>query len=395
MIQPHQSKISIRFLCLFFAIILLSSCGQKSYTIPRTVKINNTFKKKAIVFIHGLTGSASDTWKNQNSKRTFFEILKENYLIDKAYDIYPINYPSSLFNDNLSIEELGDWFAYELKNENIVGSNGYNEIIFIAHSLGNLVLRSALNTNQTFFHKNNIRLIISLASPSQGAKIANLIKILPWNSNSLSDLSTSDNNLFLSNLNETWDKRKGDTIIACAYETYSMPGVGLIVSKNSATRVCTKKPYPALKNHSEIAKPLNEDDRIAIWVTNEILNIKDLKNTNYIEFKNAYRNENDNEYTPSSKELGLLIECIKEMDYNQALEFITSYNLNKNFTMTCKDLTTLMRYVFYSDSWKIIKKFHSYIGTTITNQCIEEIRENTNSESYQKSIRYLFNTSTN
>jgi hypothetical protein len=404
--NPHSSIIKARdvwgnvkeknsspfhFYILLMLCFLISSCASKYEEIQATKQNNSGDQKKAIVLVHGLTGNSNDTWTNLETGQSFPEILRNVDSINNNYAIIPINYPSHIITDNLSLQEIGIWFSYELRNEGILSQGQYNEIIFIAHSLGNLVVRSALYENPEFFEKVKVRLILSLASPSEGSNIADFGMIFLPGSNIIPDLTSSENNQYLIKLNKTWDKYKGDTKIACAYEKYPINGMTFVVSMPSATRICTEKGYPVMADHYGISKPPNQDSRVAKWAINEIRDLEFLSpnSSEYTNFKNAYhRDSNIITYKPSD-EIQFIIECIADMDYDKAMIFLNDYDFSHMPSIKCQDVALLLEHVSFSNASNLIEKIHPYMEKSITKGCVDNLKEKMTSISFNKVISLL------
>jgi hypothetical protein len=375
MIVQDVKKI-VKLAILILQCLMISSCAIKYQDIPVSEQINYNKQKKAIVFVHGLTGNARDTWTNPETGLSFPNILLKNDFINENYAIHSINFPSHLINDNISLEEIGNWFAYELINEKIITNGRYDEIIFIAHSLGNLVVRSALYKNSEKFKAIKIPMIISLASPSEGSNLADIGKFLLPGNEQLSNLTSGVNNQYLTKLNKAWDEHKGDTKIACAYETNPLAGIGIVVSKNSATRVCTENSYPSLTDHFGISKPPSLNSRIVKWVINEILSIDSPKliQAEDNNFKNAYYIESNLNIDKPDKNIQIIIECIKKMATRDSLQFLKHYDYSNMSEIKCKDAALLFDYVLFSDAIELIEILSPHIERPISMDCIEIIR---------------------
>lgn len=370
MIFPSIARAILIVICL-----VISSCGSRYRIIPVSEQINYHQQEKAIVFVHGLTGNSQDTWKNPNSSLSFPELLDSVKYINENYAIHSVNYPSHLYQDNLSLTEIGDWFANELINEAIIGKNRYQEVVFIAHSLGNLVVRSALYNNSELFKYTRVSLIVSLAAPSEGSEIATLGSSIWLTNPVLSDIARIDNNQYLTQLNRSWDRSKGDTKIACAFETIPTAGIGKIISKESATRICTEESaYPVLADHSGIAKPLDQDDRLFKWV---LRNITESSSEISKIFQNVYAGEKNIKYE-QNEDINKLTIYLKHLNFDDALKFMIDYDFSQLPKITCTDTTLLLDYIFFADSLKLIEKIAPYIEKPIPINCIDKMLSKVN-----------------
>ena len=236
-----------------------------------------TKNKKVLVFVHGVTGTALETWKyEKNGKEAYWPKLlmdDENY---DDYDIYVVSYDTSLQKKAPSIFQLAQILNNDLKKKNIYQdkevASQYNDVIFICHSMGNLVVRAAMAIDPPdprFLPR--IPLILSLASPSKGSALADKMDILSDNPQFKAMRAVEEGNEFLQLLNEIWTSKGFDTEIACAYEEKNVRGLR-IVSKDSATAVCTR---PDLKgfveeDHISIVKPSGKGHPVYDWVQKEL-----------------------------------------------------------------------------------------------------------------------------
>jgi len=79
------------------------------------------------------------------------------------------NYPSG----NASLPELGSWL-----NELISGLDGYSRVVFVAYSLGGLVLRAAFAGDDGWRERMPVAGIVQIGPPNRGARAARLLRTL-------------------------------------------------------------------------------------------------------------------------------------------------------------------------------------------------------------------------
>ena len=133
----------LNLLLVIFTISFLTSCSSKNIHLANSEKLTNNECKTAIVFVHGFMGDSKNTWTNSDTN-AYWPTLMANDDDFSNYDIYVINYYTELFGNRFTLKELGIWLNVELKNIGLIGNNKYENIIFIAHSLGNLAVRAAI-----------------------------------------------------------------------------------------------------------------------------------------------------------------------------------------------------------------------------------------------------------
>lgn len=221
-------------------------------------------KPRVIVFVHGLHGDR-DTWRAPN------EAYWPNMLrVDPRFarsDVFVAEYPTPSSSGQYSTTQLAQRLWQQLR-ENRVWD--HREVVFIAHSLGGLITEEMLLNHPEDAAKT--RFIVSYATPHEGSFVASLAKI--YDSDPLlTDLSDSNDNGFLINLEQQWRSSPMTARIHryCAYEgldTSSGAGIGRylhahtrVVSYYSATYGCDTDtpPQKIMADHINIVKPANRN----------------------------------------------------------------------------------------------------------------------------------------
>ncbi|RTE73379.1 hypothetical protein BHE90_012182 [Fusarium euwallaceae] len=129
--------------------------------------------KADIVFVHGLTGNSHSTWRHESAELPWPEELLVKDISDckiLKYD-YDVSGIHSL--DNGTLRDLAADFLYELVNWR-QDNQSERPIIFVAHSLGGLVVKRMLGESQPRDALYNIRLftrgIIFLGTPHRASR---------------------------------------------------------------------------------------------------------------------------------------------------------------------------------------------------------------------------------
>ena len=141
-----------------------------------------------ILFIHGFTGDAEETWTNKNGQ-SFPVLLLKNGYISEHFDVASYNYFTTLldlFADskekyrriknfirkithkkerNLDIDEL----ASNLSNHFRITLNQYDNIYIVAHSMGGLVAKCLIANELKKSGWSKVKLFLSLAVPHLGS----------------------------------------------------------------------------------------------------------------------------------------------------------------------------------------------------------------------------------
>jgi len=237
-----------------------------------TINHKNYFKKDddtvLIVFIHGITGGM-DTWTNKNSSFFFPEALHNDL---PSHTVYIFNYESCKIKSSQEFYEI-----IEALNKNLeLIANRYNEIIFVAHSMGGLIAKTYLvsNMQRDFFSKINKLLLLS--TPNNGNSIASFVSYLSKNPQ-FKNLEPIQDNIFLQQLTQMWIELYGNNGTAinaiqcyCGYETETTY-LKLFVPLEAVSSPCCSMIKGFKKNHISISKPLGIEDEVYIWVRNRIL----------------------------------------------------------------------------------------------------------------------------
>jgi len=255
---------------LLFLCALLGACPQKPETGP--VKIANTNDpqwvvqqnppaKVALVFIHGIYGDTLDTWKNA-SGRTFFDYLKSNPDVGPKVDMFAFGYTTNMIKDgSFDIREAANKLQATLQYKKVLD---YPAIVFVAHSMGGLVVLRNLLGNRDLIKKT--KLVVLYATPQEGAQISAIANVVAKNP-ALVQMFPADANGFLQELNDDWKRLAKRPPVKCGYEKLPTYGV-VIVPWSSATRFCDGAPSAiANADHITIVKPDRaEHDSVVLLV---------------------------------------------------------------------------------------------------------------------------------
>jgi glycine betaine/choline ABC-type transport system substrate-binding protein len=236
--------------------------------------------KKVIVFVHGVTGTLSNTWLNSaESGKTYWPTLIKEEKDLRDYDVFVASYFTPLVVTGPTINEIAHVIHQDLVRHHIlpddsgkVDPNLYTEVVFICHSMGNLVIRNMMVMYPPQKASTQIPLILSLAAPSAGSKLASYMELVSENP-TFNEMVKLDRNSFLQLLNGVWMRAAFDTEIACAYEMLPTPEIkAVIVEKESATAVCTRNDFYGFKEtHVSIVKPNNDTHEVHNWAVKQIL----------------------------------------------------------------------------------------------------------------------------
>jgi pimeloyl-ACP methyl ester carboxylesterase len=210
--------------------------------------------KACVVFIHGFTGDATLTWGR-------FPDLLANEPSMSEWDILCFGFESSLAPDmtgiwkgNPEIQMISDSLKTFIK---MSFASQYNALVFIAHSMGGLVIQRALLDEASLFQK--VDKVILFGTPSFG-----LTKAWPFQLPLLKKLfrqpsDMAKNSAFIRTLREDWNKRFGQGmpfgfLAVAGSEDEFVPASASI--NDFPDDQCAVVPG----NHLNIVKPISNED---------------------------------------------------------------------------------------------------------------------------------------
>ncbi len=229
--------------------------------------------KRVLVLIHGISGDGTSSWTSRDG--TYWpDIMKEDSEF-QDFDIYVYEYSTCAFGQCLPITDLANNMRIHLKSGNVFSE--YEQVVFLAHSMGGLVVRQFLLRNRETIDK--VPLVMFFATPTAGSWKANAASLLPTCAQA-DDLRTLDVNSYLKAQQSDWLSAglQEKVISYCAFETRNSSGM-IIVDRSSAALLCTRDPDALLTDHSDAVKPTGPNDLSHIIVRNAL---KDLPSPNIV-----------------------------------------------------------------------------------------------------------------
>ncbi len=231
-----------------------------------------------VIFVHGLTGDAQQTWTCPEDNTFWPAWLKDDV---KHISIYTLGYPTSMFEKwakkEMDIFERATNVLEHLAAKQI----GDKPIAFITHSLGGILtkilLRKASNSSEKDFKQvaDSTRLVMFLATPHTGSGLASILKHLPFTSKNIELLANETG--FLEDLNNSYRAYANDKSNKLStkvyYEKYLTKGIATVVTRESADPgVSGTEPVPVDKDHINICKPANKEDIVYLGIKRHIQN---------------------------------------------------------------------------------------------------------------------------
>ncbi|WP_156162869.1 alpha/beta fold hydrolase [Bradyrhizobium sp. LTSP857] len=149
-----------------------------------------------VIFVHGLSGDGKETWfagPDAFWPLWIFEDLP-------TVDVWTIEYPASMFGSANGALVISDQ-AKQVLDLFASHSIGTRPIVFVAHSLGGLLvkqlLRTAVELHQSAWEliAANTRGVLFLATPHTGSSIASMAAKFPFVSKATTQIGANDPNL--------------------------------------------------------------------------------------------------------------------------------------------------------------------------------------------------------
>ncbi|NKF23615.1 ABC-three component system protein [Solimonas marina] len=231
-----------------------------------------------LVFIHGLTGDANETWMCAKTK-TFWPLWLSSD--PGRIAIYTLGYSASMFDrwfkKEMDIFErstavLDYWAGLGLGNR---------PIAIVAHSLGGLLIKVLLRTavdssDQDYVRVGNAtQLVIFLGTPHTGSYLAEVLSVIPGASKHVSFLANDTG--FLQDLNHFYrryaEQRRATLATRAYYEKYSTKSVTVVSRESADPGVVGVEPVPVDKDHISLCKPEGENDAIYLGIKRHVVKI--------------------------------------------------------------------------------------------------------------------------
>jgi predicted outer membrane repeat protein len=155
-------------------VVYLCNPPDPAGAVPTTIEWHTGVEKPVILFVHGLNGDAYSTW-GKTEENSFMELLARDGAFNE-FGIASIRYPTGLFGSSPSIPRLGDSFAKCL--DKYFSDN--TQVVIVAHSLGGIIARIGLARSNWSKREHQIVTMVTLASPFEGSRLPDGIKILSF-----------------------------------------------------------------------------------------------------------------------------------------------------------------------------------------------------------------------
>lgn len=245
-----------------YAVVLpTASQAQSHYERPNTR--GGPFKKRVVVFVHGIFGDADGSWRY--SPNVYWPKL---LLTDDAFrdsDIYVASYSSPYRGNTMNLNEVVATLNNRLVSDEVFSK--HQEVVFLCHSLGGLVVQQLLLTFREY--SKQVPFIYFFSTPQTGAQMANLARVFSSDP-LLRALLPGDENEYLQNMENQWKAAQFHIHRFCAYEKKKYMGI-LVVDRLSGTRNCDDPPIAINEDHIGIVKPNGKEHDSYIALRNAFI----------------------------------------------------------------------------------------------------------------------------
>ncbi len=260
------------------ALLLTTGCGALTNTATSTAEFSVLFgpqsSKRLIVFVHGVYSDPANAWTNRSGV-SWPDLIKGDEKF-QDYVVATYHYDTPGFSRTSTIEEIAVRMSRQIEDKGVF--ERFNEVYFIAHSMGGLLVKRVLvelNRPAQIEKLRKVKAALFIAVPTQGSNPAELASFLSANPQ-IANMKPVDLNAFLQGLENQWQNLMRDRQASpfprsfCAYETKPTYGT-VIVSRVYAATYCDQNQFPVDENHLDIVKPVSRASTIYDWVRARIL----------------------------------------------------------------------------------------------------------------------------
>lgn len=217
-------------------------------------------RKEVVVFVHGVTGDARETWTSSRTRSYWPELIRTDERFSRA-NVWVFSYRSPKLSNAQDVEEL----ALKLGDSLTDVLRVHDKLYFLTHSMGGLIVREMLVLKAVPSAK--VPLIYFFGTPSAGADLSGIAAAITRNPQ-FENLRPFARDSDVARFARSWLATSQDPRRQypqriwsyCAYELQGLVAGKLIVPMLSASHLCSTSPRAALADHSTMVKP---EDRTA------------------------------------------------------------------------------------------------------------------------------------
>ncbi len=212
----------------------------------------NQNAKTVIIFVHGVLGDSRTSWTNETTKEYWPELITKDPDF-KDSNVYVFDYRTLPLARSLTIPMVAREMKDQLERSHVLN---HPRIIFLAHSMGGLVVREFLINSENVVNK--IDFIYFFATPTNGSPEALITSYLSRNPQ-FGNMRPLQSDNYLAILQTNWLDRRFNIKSFCAFEgkklRFGLFNYRKIVNQASALSLCTEPATLIQENHFNIVKP--------------------------------------------------------------------------------------------------------------------------------------------
>ncbi len=268
LVKIRRSILTILCLSLLIVYCGCNACdnnknhaGNSNSDQPKSFYARNNGSGRVIVFVHGIYGNSHDTWSCSPEVSWPGLLIGDNAFDDS--DIYVAGYDTAYLGNRMTMDEVVSSLKSRLDSDEVFSR--HREVVFVAHSLGGLVVQRLLLTHRELAQQ--VPFIYFYSTPETGSQIAQLANLFSQDP-LLKEMLAGDSNDYLLNLESEWRSAHFGAHRYCAYEKKAVNGI-LVVDRLSGTRNC-EKAVAINETHLTIVKPCNRSADAYIALRNAV-----------------------------------------------------------------------------------------------------------------------------
>lgn len=198
-------------------LALILSCSKSEEPIISTSQTSTSTlrgKSRAVVFVHGIYGSGQNTWKSDDGKAFWPDLMRADSKFSDA-DVVVKSYLTPFTGNHNSVQTISASLGGDLTDV----FSTHREVIFLCHSLGGLIVKQLLLDNPRYAQK--VPFIVFYATPGAGSFVARFASVFS-DDPLLQAMSSAGDNEYLLDLERRWRKAQFQPHRYCAYEERKM-----------------------------------------------------------------------------------------------------------------------------------------------------------------------------
>lgn len=330
-----------------------------------------------VVFVHGLTGDAMQTWSNEASNG-FWPAWLHSEL--EKISVYSLGYPASVFGKPVKKEmDLFERAANVL--EQFAGHGiGERPIVFVAHSLGGIlvkmVLRKSCESDDQDWRRiaESTKLVFFLATPHKGSELANFRKAIRYTSKHVALLANEVG--LLEDLNEHYQafaNNREDLTTVAYYEKHATKGIVVVSRESADPGVAGTTPIAIDKDHINICKPSDSEETVYLGVKRRIRRLLQLaEESEYVPGRTMLTEDYEDRSAEDRRDLlQKLMDAGREHEYryanNAQNRFARRYTKTGLLTAAREDHDNLLSEV---ETRFVMHVYHPLICQSASNEAV-------------------------